>query len=145
MTESLRRLVDEKKIEGEAFKEIVLAAPDVDAEVFKQDIAPALVKIGRRVSLYFSPRDGALKLSRWVHEYARAGNTTDGIFSHSRMEAIDAAVIDGKPTGHSYILENAVVISDLLLLLRDAMPAIDRRRMEQESLKTLRWWKFKAS
>lgn len=45
-------------------KEVILTAPDIDADVFKRDIAPALVAQGEPVTLYASSTDKALAASR---------------------------------------------------------------------------------
>ena len=48
------------------FSEIVLAAPDIDADVFRNDIAPALAGPGLPVTLYASSVDLAMVASQKV-------------------------------------------------------------------------------
>lgn len=43
LTRGFKALLDEDFDKGRAFKEIVLAAPDIDANVFKRDIAPGIL------------------------------------------------------------------------------------------------------
>ena len=47
-------------------KEVILAAPDIDADVFSRDIAPALARYGSPVTLYASSTDRALAVSRGI-------------------------------------------------------------------------------
>jgi esterase/lipase superfamily enzyme len=54
------------------FDQIILAAADVDADVFRRD-SGAYSKIARRTTLYVSSRDRAVEASRWLHNYPRAG------------------------------------------------------------------------
>jgi esterase/lipase superfamily enzyme len=64
----------EKPTRRSRIKEIVLAAPDIDGDVFKRDIAPALAEIGKPITLYASEDDRALIASREVHGAGRAGD-----------------------------------------------------------------------
>jgi len=47
------------------FDQIILAAADVDADVFRRD-SGAYTKIARRTTLYASSRDRAVEASRWL-------------------------------------------------------------------------------
>jgi len=51
------------------FNQVILAAPDIDAEVFERDIAPAMAEGRQRVTLYASSDDEALVVSKTVHGY----------------------------------------------------------------------------
>jgi esterase/lipase superfamily enzyme len=53
---------------------VVLAAPDVDRELFDRDLAPEIVRPGRRIALFVSARDLALRTSWGVHGNPRAGD-----------------------------------------------------------------------
>ena len=63
LTRALQTLVLERPDLRGRFREIILAAPDVDAEVFRRDLVPALRQAGQRVTLYASSNDLALKAS----------------------------------------------------------------------------------
>jgi esterase/lipase superfamily enzyme len=57
---------------GGHFSQIFLAAPDVDADLFRE-LALVYPKISRRATMYVSSRDRALEASYWLHDYPRAG------------------------------------------------------------------------
>ncbi|MBI3574670.1 MAG: alpha/beta fold hydrolase [Gammaproteobacteria bacterium] len=59
----------------EKLHHVILAAPDIDAEVFRRDVIPALNGAAQHVTLYVSEDDKALRASRVVHGYERAGET----------------------------------------------------------------------
>ena len=63
LTRAFTELVAEKPALRTRFREVILAAPDIDAEVFKRDIAPKLAP----ATLYASSQDKALELSRKFH------------------------------------------------------------------------------
>ena len=74
LTSALRELAMERKADCPRFHEVVLTAPDIDADVFRRDLAPAIVGTADRVTLYASSNDEALVASRKVHGYRRAAN-----------------------------------------------------------------------
>jgi len=84
-------------------KEIILAAPDIDAEVFRRDIAPRLAEGPRKVTLYASSRDVALAASRKIHGSPRAGDSGSGLVVVNGVETVDATNQDTSFLGHSYI------------------------------------------
>lgn len=112
------------------FREIILAAPDIDADVFRTELAPALVKAGRRVTLYASSKDMALKASKEVHGYARAGDTADGIVVVRGMDTIDASLVDDSILAHSYFVESIPVIRDIAQMIRGNQPPAERPRLK---------------
>lgn len=122
-------------------KGVILAAPDIDAAVFKRDIAPRLIGAGRNVTLYASSNDKALQLSKKVHGYQRAGETGDGLVLLQGMDTIDASAIDTSLLGHSYYGENRSIISDLYYLLRN-QTADNRMGLKVAGLPPEQYWKF---
>jgi esterase/lipase superfamily enzyme len=118
----LTRALVELTAEGGAavrsrFHQIVLAAPDIDAEVFRRDIAPKLVAEDSRVTLYASSRDRALLASREFHDYPRAGEAGDSLVPIEGIDIVDASKIETDFLGHSYFADSGSVISDLVCLL----------------------------
>jgi esterase/lipase superfamily enzyme len=97
------------------FHQVVLAAPDVDADTFRQ-LAVAIRNTAERVTLYASASDKALILSRRFHRYPRAG---EFIFPVEGIDIIDASAVDTSLVGHSYYGDNRSVLSDIYWLLRN--------------------------
>lgn len=101
-----------------AFNQIVLTAPDIDAEVFA-DLAIRILPAGERITFYTSNNDEALKLSKSAAGgYPRAGDTDDGIVIVEGMDTIDASLVDTSLLGHSYYGDNRSVLSDISNLFR---------------------------
>lgn len=98
------------------FKEIILAAPDVDAQVFTRDIVPVIKNTGH-VTLYASDKDKALAISSGFHgDYPRAGQEK-GLEGVDGIDVIDAASVDTSLLGHSYIADNVSILTDVFLLI----------------------------
>ncbi len=124
------------------FKEIILTAPDIDADIFRRDIAPALVAGCDRVTLYVSDGDKALLASKKVHGYPRAGDSAEGIVVVPGVETVDASGLDTSFLEHSYFAESGSVLTDIRKLVREGLRAaqrgLERREVQREKL----YWKF---
>ncbi|MEW4453109.1 alpha/beta hydrolase [Bremerella sp. JC817] len=101
------------------FNEVILAAPDVDARVFQEQIAPRLSSLAHHVTLYASQNDLALKASRAVNGYPRAGDVGASILVLSGIDTIDVTQIDTSLMGHAYYGDNTTVISDIYALMQN--------------------------
>lgn len=143
LTGALRQLFAEHpKLRGR-FKEIILTAPDIDAEIFKRDIAPALAAGCDHITLYASDGDNALLASKKVHGYPRAGDTADGIVVAPGIETIDASGLDTSFLEHSYFATAPPVIRDIRQVLQGGLRAA-RRGLEQRLAGGHSYWKLKA-
>ncbi|QEG01613.1 hypothetical protein Mal15_56910 [Stieleria maiorica] len=111
------------------FDRVVLAAPDVDADRFRRDLAPALTSIADHVTLYASSDDQALIASKQVHGYPRAGESGDDIVVVPGIETIDVSGIDLSLLGHSYYGDTPSMLQDLFLLVRNRLPAPQRPQL----------------
>jgi esterase/lipase superfamily enzyme len=121
---------------------VVLAAPDIDAEVFRRDLAPAITQIARRVTLYASSNDQALLASRTLHAYPRAGESGANLVVAPGIDTIDVSAVDTSLLGHSYYGDNNSIIADLYHLVHDALPPGQRERLQAANLSGLPYWVF---
>ena len=126
------------------FKEIILMAPDIDAEVFRAEIAPALVAESQRVTLYASNRDLALKVARSLHGRQRLGDADPHIVVIPGVESIDASAVETDLIGHSYYAEARSVLADLFDVVRDSGPAPRRRHLLEAVSEIGRFWRFRT-
>jgi esterase/lipase superfamily enzyme len=125
------------------FKEIVLAAPDIDAEVFTQ-LAQDIQKAGERITLYASSKDEALVASQKFHGgFPRAGESGHATVAVSGVDTIDASAVDTGLLGHSYYLGKQSILSDLFNLLRDGNPPEAREGLKPIEESGKRYWIFK--
>jgi len=124
------------------FGEVVLTAPDIDAEIFKRDMAPAITRIADRVTLYASSNDEALKLSQKVHGSPRAGDTDDELVIVPGVDTIDVSAVDTSLLGHCYYGSNGTVLADLYDLLHENRPPDERQWLQTQYLGEQRYWTF---
>ncbi len=143
MTDALQVIVNERRLGGSPmFNQVVLAAPDIDAEIFKRDIAPRIQKVAERVTLYASSNDKALLVSKRIHGAPRAGDVESGIITLPGIDTIDASLVDTSLVGHSYYGDNRSIISDMCLLLNLKLPP-DRRNLLPKDVEGGRYWAVK--
>jgi esterase/lipase superfamily enzyme len=99
---------------------LVLAAPDIDADTFRE-LAAALQKCSGRVTVYESSDDIALKVSKRIHGNPRAG---EPLLIVPGLDTIDVSAIDTNFLGHSYFSDSWPLLSDIhSILLKDDPPA----------------------
>jgi esterase/lipase superfamily enzyme len=114
LTQAVKELFEDKKCAlARCCESIVLAAPDISAKVFLQDIAPRLVESDARITLYASSADLALKGSQKFNGEPRAGDITPSPVIIDGMETVDASGVDTSLLGHSYYGDSTTVVSDL--------------------------------
>jgi esterase/lipase superfamily enzyme len=127
LTRAFVELIMEKPELKERFQEIILAAPDMDAEVFKREIAPKIVQANVQVTLYTSEKDKALAASKLIHGYLRAGETGQGMVVMPGIETIDATRVTSEDwlLGHSYY-GSFGILNDMESLILDGKRAGQR-------------------
>lgn len=140
LTRALGTLITEQPDLKSKFKEVILAAPDIDADVFKRDILPKLTAQKLPITLYASADDKALIASKKVHGYSRAGDTGDSIIVAEGIETIDATGLDTGFLRHSYFSETQPMLKDIHALALQKLRAHQRELLEKVSDKG--YWKF---
>lgn len=143
LTRAVASLLNEKPEYRARLKEVILTAPDIDAEVFKRDIAPALAATGCPITLYASSEDLALIASKTVNGYPRAGDSGDGLIVVPGIETIDATCVDTSFLGHSYYAEERSVLTDMFYLIRDDQRADHRFGLRRVDVQAGQYWEFK--
>jgi esterase/lipase superfamily enzyme len=125
------------------FREIIMIAPDIDADVFQMDMAPRLARTGIPVTLYASSKDRALMASKAFHGYPRAGDSGESLVVVDGMETIDASDVSGGLIGHSYFAEDRRIMEDIFGLLQTGQRADDRFGLEAVESGDGRYWTFR--
>ena len=134
-------------------QELILAAPDIDADVFNRNIAPVLEKSRIHTTLYASGEDRALLTSKLVHgQYPRLGLVEKkGPYMMRGMETIVASEADPSTLGlnfglgHSYIAEVPLVLTDLGALIVGRKRADQRQSLQKVSVGGQNYWNLKSA
>jgi esterase/lipase superfamily enzyme len=142
---ALREIDLEMRGESRLFNQVILAAPDIDADEFRMHIAPALQRTAQRLTLYASSHDEALMASQFVHRGPRAGDAGDGLIVVQGIDTIDVTAIDSSLWGHSYYGSSNPVLHDLRTLLSKAIPPGDRSWLSPAQRDGLTYWIFQPA
>ena len=119
VAETLNRRFDEGG--DPLIDQLILAAPDIDAQSFETRFASTLPRLARRTTLYVSNRDIALLASAQVHDgKPRAGHRDGGLLGLSGLDTVDASAVDTDFLDHSYYAKGESVLADIFCLLEGA-------------------------
>ena len=121
------------------FHQVILLAPDINANVFKRTIAPAM-RAAQGITLYASSRDEALVISRKWHDAPRAGDSRDGFVVMPGIDTIDVSGVNTSLIGHSHY-EIPEVLRDLRRLI-GTDPS--DRELEELDWEGLPYWRIKT-
>jgi esterase/lipase superfamily enzyme len=120
--------------------QLVLAAPDIDAKEFEDTFAKTLPKLAKRVTLYVSSRDVALKASALVHgRQPRAGHLDGKLLGRIDLNTIDASSASTDFLAHSYFANGESVASDIYCVLKGADTAMRQVLEERAGLSKPAW------
>ncbi|MCA9153182.1 MAG: alpha/beta hydrolase [Planctomycetales bacterium] len=112
LTRALREMKTDLAQPDCHFREILLAAPDVDAQLF-QLIVPAIRNDVQHITLYASNNDRALKESYRFRKYPRAGLAGDDLVVIEGVDTIDVSNLGADYLGHSTFGENLTAVNDI--------------------------------
>ena len=119
--------------EQRRFPNLILTAPDIDSDIFRDQLVPRLTRLPTRITLYISANDEALNASRRFHNSPRIGwlpaNGQPPILDG--VETIDVSNVDSSFLGHSYYAEKRSVLEDMFHLLRNNLPASNRYGLKE--------------
>ena len=127
------------------FGQIILAAPDVDADVF-EELSKAYPKLSEQTTLYISQKDKAVGMSKWLHSHSRAGFTppvcvVDQINTIEVEESVNILEL-----GHGYFAGQTKLLDDMKKLIRLNLDANNRGETLQLQKATTAhcYWKLKG-
>ncbi|MEN9665764.1 MAG: hypothetical protein RLZZ326_2127 [Planctomycetota bacterium] len=139
---SLQRIAADAERRSEVkFGQIILAAPDVDRDLFL-DLAHLYPEFCDRCTLYASNRDFAVHASSWVHWGHRAGyfqpyTVTAGV------DTIAVPNFNVDLLGHGYFAAAERLLHDMFTILRHASPPGRRQGIEAMPLDNGGAWRLR--
>jgi esterase/lipase superfamily enzyme len=145
LTSALRDLALELQETPPIFQQVVLAAPDIDADIFVRDIAPVLKNKAKSVTLYASSNDQALIASKLVHGYPRAGDSGELLVLIPGIDTIDVSDVDTSLLGHNYYGESDAILADICLLLQESKPPSQRSWLTPMVQDGLTYWVLQSA
>ena len=98
------------------FGQVLFAAPDVDAGLFKE-ILPTIRPLAQRMTLYASEEDWALTASRKLHgDMPRAGIGGKDTLRAKQIDSVDMSELGEDMLSHSYFADDSSALADMVTL-----------------------------
>jgi esterase/lipase superfamily enzyme len=119
----------EKSEDTKHVRALLLAAPDINADLFRETIAPKLAAMqGTQTTIYAASEDLALKASKIVHGFKRVGETVGGVFTYPGLDTIDASSVATvtRDFGHAYLMDSTSVLKDIQAIVAHSLAAKQR-------------------
>jgi esterase/lipase superfamily enzyme len=143
LTQGLEAVIAKRADLAPRLAAIILAAPDIDAEIFQRDIAPALAGTHAQVTVYASSDDRALVASRAVAGgHRRVGDLADGVLLTAGIETIDATSADTDLLGHSYFADQRTMLADIYQIVHSGFSANQRFGLIPVDSNVGRYWRI---
>lgn len=142
MGRGLIDLLEDMPYSRERIKAIAFAAPDIDAAIFRRDMAPALIQHQIPITLYTSRRDLAIYASNQLHKYPRAGYAGENIVVIPGIDTVDASHGESELIGHEYFYQGSHTIRDLYQWLIEGKPASKRAQLVPIFHEDGRYWQI---
>ena len=137
---ALERVLLNLKNDATKFRlaEVVFAAPDVDANIFR-DKTTTTIEMSRQRTLYASRKDIALGFSGRIlrRRMVRAGKIPP-VTIVGRIDTIDVTEIDLSKLGHGYVAETRPVITDMSVAMHYGAVPAKRTGLDRDPSK--RYW-----
>lgn len=158
-TTALRELNEEYRGGGKnprvelKLQTLVLAAPDLDSDVFSQRfVCENLIGVADQIVVYGSKEDSAIALAKWLFgadrrvgsfDPAKAAPGVADMLEQLPSIQFVSTDVSGFSTSHAYVFSNPAAMSDLVLVLRDQKRAgaANGRPLGDE----VGWWKLDDS
>jgi esterase/lipase superfamily enzyme len=143
LTRALFALGSEPDIQP-MFENVIMAAPDVNAYIFLDQLWPGIKRAAKRFTLYASSDDEALRVSKGAKgkaDFQRLGEAGPKIVVVSGLDTIDASGIDTSLLGHSYVDSCAPVLSDVGMLIEKNFAPLQRKLRDRQK-EGLAYWAF---
>ncbi|MEA5550886.1 alpha/beta hydrolase [Anabaena cylindrica UHCC 0172] len=142
LTETLTQIINVQT--KSKLGQVIFAAPDVDADTFKNQAA-SFPSNAARYTLYTSKHDLAVRLSELLHgSYPRAGKFEDenDVVIVNPVETLDASNRRTDFVGHSYFSDNTSIVSDIFQLFQHNSSPDDRFGLRSKTLQDGKMWIF---
>jgi esterase/lipase superfamily enzyme len=126
LTDALELLAlrtDAEQSETPMFGQLFFAAPDVDADLFRE-MMKTIKPLAQRMTLYSSENDWALRASRNLHGgLPRAGQAGEDILAETNFDTVDMSNLGEDMLAHSYFANDSSALVDIASLIwRNSSP-----------------------
>lgn len=142
MTVALASLLEKRPDLRPLFKQVVLAAPDINADIFREQIAPRFASLKLPATLYASANDKAIRASYSFADWDRIGDIRGPVVGIPGMELVDASAVIMNFMGHDYFASNRVLLTDIATMIKTGQRARNRGGLKGIPAQAPQYWAF---
>ena len=142
MTLALASLLEKRPDLLPLFKQVVLAAPDINADVFREQIAPRFASLKLPATLYASANDKAIRASYNFADWDRIGDIRAPVIGIPGVELVDASAVIMNFMGHDYFASNRVLLTDIATMIKTGQRAKNRGGLKGIPSQAPQYWAF---
>ncbi|MCC7600019.1 alpha/beta hydrolase [Janthinobacterium sp. FW305-129] len=142
MSVAMANLLEKRPELRPLFKQVVLAAPDINADIFREQIAPRFASLKLPATLYASANDKAMRASYNFADWDRIGDIRGPVVSIPGMEIIDASAVIMNFMGHDYFASNRVLLTDIATMIKTGQRAKNRGGLKGIPSQAPQYWAF---
>ena len=145
LANSLSKLAGDSEIRTrlDVVRQVILCAPDIDQQVFREQILPAFKEVGSQRTLYASSNDKALRLSdEFRLGLPRLGESGKYLFVADGIDTVEASNVKTDAIGHGYFSNTKVLLDDIHDVVDNEMDPNKRHLRELQWEGDLVYWLF---
>lgn len=123
LTTALVQLKNEGVFPNAIINQIILAAPDLDKDIFINQVMPYINR-NFGLTLYASDKDKALISSKKIRKgFTRLGEGGDNVVVLDGLDTVDASRVDTSLLGHGYFADTQPLLNDIHMTLSGLPPS----------------------
>ncbi|MBU0675816.1 MAG: alpha/beta fold hydrolase [Proteobacteria bacterium] len=123
------------------FENVILAAPDFDAGLFREQVAANVVGLARSWTIYTSDNDAALNFSTSLNSAKRLGLPVTPLAGIAVIDATGVEVTPWSvPEFHSYYATKQRVVEDIVSAIKGVAPSL--RKLQPMQANGLTYWRL---
>jgi esterase/lipase superfamily enzyme len=120
----------------------ILAAPDVDVEIMRDDYIPVAEQFGIKTAIYVSKKDLMMRASEFWNGGRRVGGAWSTIYVTPSADTIDISDVDETVLGHSAIFGSSRIANDIHYCLEKGLPPQSRFQLQPVYFQGGNFWRM---
>ena len=123
-------------------REVILLAPDIEANSFAEEFAMFIGTESAPITLYSSKNDPALEVSKMFNTDVLAGDSNEQLLIVGNVETINAGATSLSLNGHSSRSDSNSILGDLWDLVRNNLRAVSRNKLTIRYSEEGSFWEY---
>ena len=123
-------------------REVILLAPDIEANRFTEEFAMFIGTENAPITLYSSKNDPALEISKMFNTDVLAGDSNEQLLIVDNVETINAGATSLSLNGHSSRSDSNSILGDVGDLVKNNLRAISRNKLTTRYSDEGSFWEY---